>query len=41
MENLTLIIWEKLSEDETIGSIGYFNYFWYFKFLFILAVIPI
>ena len=41
MENLTPIIWEKLSEDETIGSIGYFNYFWYFKFLFTLAVIPI
>ena len=41
MENLTPIILEKLSEDETIGSIGYFNYFWYFKFLFILAVIPI
>ena len=27
MENLTQIIWGKLSEYETIGSIGYFNYF--------------
>ena len=27
MRNLTQIIWGKLSEYETIGSIGYFNYF--------------